>query len=104
MIGVDWGTSTFRVFRLDTAGAVRDHREAPLGILQIAPGRFAEALATQIGDWLADGEARVLLAGMVGSRQGWREAPYLPCPAGAADLASALVDIPFAGARVKLIP
>jgi len=41
---------------------------------------------------------------MVGSRQGWREAPYLPCPAGAADLARALTDVPFTGARVKLIP
>ena len=41
---------------------------------------------------------------MVGSRQGWKEAPYLPCPAGAPELAAALVDIGFDWGRVKLIP
>ena len=35
----------------------------------------------------------VLLSGMIGSRQGWKEAPYLPCPAGAPEIAAALVAI-----------
>lgn len=104
MIGVDWGTSSFRAFRLDKDGSILDRREAPLGILHVEPGHFADAFAAQIGPWMADGENRVLLAGMVGSRQGWQEAAYLPCPAGAADLANALADVPFAGAQVKLIP
>ena len=30
----------------------------------------------------------VIACGMVGSRQGWVEAPYLPCPAGLSDLAA----------------
>ncbi len=104
MIGIDWGTSGFRAFRLDQDGGIHERREAPLGILQIAGARFAETLQAQIGPWLAGGEARVLLAGMIGSRQGWVEAPYLPCPAGPADLARALVDVPFDGTRVKLVP
>jgi 2-dehydro-3-deoxygalactonokinase len=41
---------------------------------------------------------------MIGSRQGWVEAPYLPCPAGAAEIAAALVQVPFAGAQVLLVP
>ncbi|MBV9786475.1 MAG: 2-dehydro-3-deoxygalactonokinase [Acidisphaera sp.] len=104
MIGVDWGTSSFRAFRLAENGAIRDRREAAEGILQIPQGGFAEALHRRIGAWLADGEDRVLLSGMVGSRQGWVEAPYLPCPAGAEELARALIDVPFAAARVKLVP
>lgn len=104
MIGVDWGTSSFRAFRLGEDGSILDRREAPLGILHVEPGRFPDALAAQIAPWLADGERRVLLAGMVGSRQGWQEAAYLPCPAGAAELTDALVDVPFADAQVKLIP
>ena len=67
-------------------------------------GRFADVLRAETGAWLADGETRVLLSGMVGSRQGWVEAPYLPCPAGAAEIAGALIDIPFDGAAVKLVP
>jgi 2-dehydro-3-deoxygalactonokinase len=41
---------------------------------------------------------------MVGSRQGWVEAPYLPCPVGIADLAAAVVKVPFDGAEVLLVP
>ena len=104
MIGVDWGTSSFRAFRLAIDGHVLGRRSAPRGILHLESNRFAEALREEIGPWLAEGETRVLLAGMIGSRQGWVEAPYLPCPAGAAEIAAALVPVPFAGARVLLVP
>jgi len=104
MIGVDWGTSSFRAFRLAADGAVLGRRSAPQGILHIEAGRFAETLRQHVGGWLDEGETRVLLAGMVGSRQGWVEAPYLACPAGAAEIAAALVAVPFEGARVRLVP
>jgi 2-dehydro-3-deoxygalactonokinase len=41
---------------------------------------------------------------MIGSRQGWVEAPYLPCPADPAALAAALVAVPFEGAQIRLVP
>jgi 2-dehydro-3-deoxygalactonokinase len=46
----------------------------------------------------------VLLSGMIGSRQGWKEAPYLACPAGAPDVAAGLVEIEFDWGQVKLVP
>lgn len=104
MIGVDWGTSSFRAYLLGADGAVQDRRAAPMGILQVPAGGFEAALRGQIADWLAAGETRVLLSGMVGSRQGWQEAPYLPCPAGAAEIAAGLVRVNFAGADVRLVP
>jgi 2-dehydro-3-deoxygalactonokinase len=104
MIGVDWGTTSFRAFRLTPGGIVRDRRAAPRGILAIEGGHFAEELLRQTGDWIADGETKILLAGMIGSRQGWQEAPYLACPAGAPDIAAALVPVPFDGADVLLVP
>jgi 2-dehydro-3-deoxygalactonokinase len=104
MIGVDWGTTSFRAFRLDATGRISDRRAAPRGILAIEGGRFGEALRQQVGDWIADGDTRVLMSGMIGSRQGWREAPYLACPAGAAEIAGALVTVPFEGAQVLLVP
>jgi 2-dehydro-3-deoxygalactonokinase len=104
MIGVDWGTTSFRAFRIGRDGAVRDRRTSARGILNVPDGRFGETLRDEIGPWLAAGEERVLLSGMVGSRQGWKEAPYLPCPAGPRDLAAALVGIGFDWARVKLVP
>ena len=103
MIAVDWGTSSFRAFRLCESGAT-DRVDGPHGILHVPSGGFADVLRAAIAPWLADGERHVLMSGMIGSRQGWQEAPYLPCPAGAADLAHALVPVPFNGAQVLLVP
>ncbi|TGD96778.1 2-dehydro-3-deoxygalactonokinase [Methylobacterium nonmethylotrophicum] len=104
MIAVDWGTSSARAYRLAPDGAVLERREGAGGILRVPEGGFPAALAGMVGPWLADGETRVLLSGMVGSRQGWQEAPYLACPAGLDDLAGAVEPVPFAEATVRLVP
>jgi 2-dehydro-3-deoxygalactonokinase len=104
MIGVDWGTTSFRAFRMTESGTIRDRRSGQRGILNIKDARYADALREEIGPWLAGGEKHVLLAGMIGSRQGWREAPYLPCPAGPAELAEGLTKIGFDWAQVKIVP
>ena len=103
MIGIDWGTSSFRATRF-AGGAVVDRLAAPAGIMRIEEGDFASALRRHVGPWLASGERRVLLAGMIGSRQGWVEAPYLPCPASVADLAASVIPVPFDGAEILLVP
>lgn len=104
MIGVDWGTTSFRAYRLSRDGTIRDRRTAAKGIMAIKNGRFADALREEIGPWLAGGERHVLLSGMIGSRQGWVEAPYLACPAGAAEIARALVEIPYDWAQLRVVP
>jgi 2-dehydro-3-deoxygalactonokinase len=104
VIAVDWGTSNFRAFRLNDAGAILDRRSSPLGILRISGTSFTETLRAQVSSWLREGETRILLCGMVGSRQGWVEAPYLPCPVTLSDLARSVVKVPFDGAEVLLVP
>ncbi|KMO27827.1 2-keto-3-deoxy-galactonokinase [Methylobacterium aquaticum] len=104
MIAVDWGTSSARAYRLAPDGAILARREGAGGILRVPEGGFPAALAEMVGHWLAEGEARVLLSGMVGSRQGWQEAPYLACPAGLDDLARSVVPVAFAEAAVRLVP
>jgi 2-dehydro-3-deoxygalactonokinase len=104
MIGVDWGTSSFRAYRIDSNGAVADQIETGLGILHVANGGFATTLRGAIAPWLTAGETRVLMSGMIGSRQGWVEAPYLPCPARAGDIAGHLVRVPFDDADVRIVP
>ena len=47
------------------------------------------------------GDKPLLLAGMVGSNRGWKEAPYVPCPAGIDDLVHALVR---PGEREAIVP
>ncbi len=104
MIAIDWGSSNFRAFRIDGTGTIIDRRSFAGGILRISEGRFAEALVEQVGEWLQDGEDRILLSGMIGSRQGWVETEYLQCPVGLTDLAGAVVKVPYPGAEVMLIP
>lgn len=89
---------------MSASGSVLARSVSPQGILGVAGGNFEQALRAEIGEWLAAGETRVLLCGMVGSRQGWVEAEYLPCPAGIDDLAGAVIKVPFTGADVWLVP
>jgi 2-dehydro-3-deoxygalactonokinase len=104
MIAVDWGTSSFRAYLLGPDGKVREKREAPLGILQLEGAHFSGALESQVGDWEAAGESTILLSGMIGSRQGWSEAPYVECPAGAADLARRLHPVEWRGKTLWIVP
>ena len=80
LIGGDWGTSNLRVFRYAEGGLVAETRSAPTGIMAVAEGGFEAALKALVSDWLIE-PVPTLLCGMVGSRQGWIETPYVPCPA-----------------------
>lgn len=82
-IAVDWGTSTLRAWALAADGAVLDSARSDQGMSRLAPGRegFEPALLALADGWLAHGRVTPVVAcGMVGSRQGWAEAPYRPVP------------------------
>jgi 2-dehydro-3-deoxygalactonokinase len=89
LIALDWGTSSARAYRVGADGAILEERHTGLGIQQVRDGAFAAALVTVLGDW-SDIAAPRLACGMIGSRQGWVEAPYLACPADLDALAGAL--------------
>jgi len=101
LIAIDWGTTSARAYRVDAAGAILDERDAPLGISQVRDDAFASALHSLLGSWSAESVPR-LACGMIGSRQGWIEAPYLECPVDLASLASALVRTP--GGELSIVP
>ena len=65
MIGVDWGTTNFRAFRITPGGAIRDQRAGPRGIVNVPNNRFSDTLREEIGPWLAVGETHVLLSVMI---------------------------------------
>lgn len=78
----DWGTSRLRLFRIKD-GVVVDRSEGP-GIA--ASGEPPEqTLRHALARWRAEGEpTSIRLSGMVGSRNGWIDVPYVDCPAGMA--------------------
>jgi 2-dehydro-3-deoxygalactonokinase len=97
-IAVDWGTTNRRAYRIDSAGNRTDEFEDAKGILSVGDGGFPEAIG-EIRSKL--GDKPLLLAGMIGSNRGWKEAPYVPCPAGIEELAQALV---WADERAAIVP
>jgi len=86
MIAVDWGTSSFRAYRLDTDGHVLEQRHATAGLLTCG-GRFEAVLAQHLEGW---NDRVVVMAGMIGSRNGWHEVPYVESPAGAIEIAAGM--------------
>jgi 2-dehydro-3-deoxygalactonokinase len=101
LIAIDWGTTSARAYRLDAAGELLATRSAPLGIKAVAEGGFGAALDVLLGDWRGDGAPRIA-CGMIGSRQGWIEAPYVACPADLATLAGRLTETP--GGELAIVP
>ncbi|MGU9978638.1 2-dehydro-3-deoxygalactonokinase [Phreatobacter sp. HK31-P] len=99
LIGVDWGTTSFRAALMDGGGAILDRMANQDGLLSV-PGRDFEAvLERSIGGWDPACGLPVIASGMVTSRTGWVETPYLRCPAGADDLAGALARLTTAKGR-----
>jgi 2-dehydro-3-deoxygalactonokinase len=67
--------------------------------------RFEAALMDVAGDWVATPHCALIASGMIGSRQGWQEAPYLPCPATLAQAAGQLMRITLAaGPELHIVP
>src|SRR3954470_16601151 len=104
LIGLDWGTTSCRAYLIGADGAVLDRQLDGPGILK-AEGHFGPWLHSMIGGWIAThGRAPVILSGMIGSRQGWKEAPYARCPAGANDIVKALAQIEWSELSIALVP
>lgn len=102
LIAVDWGTSRLRAALLGTGGKVLAEAESEDGIGALAAGQHEVAFERLTAGWP---KVPAIMAGMVGSRQGWREAPYVPCPATTADIARGIARFETARGRpVAIVP
>lgn len=104
-IAVDWGTTNLRAFAMGRGGVVAQVMSDD-GMGKLDKDGFEPALLRLIGPWLAEGRVtEVVACGMVGSRQGWHEAPYRAVPCAPLDPGS-LVTAPTRDARirVRLVP
>ena len=79
-IAVDWGTSNLRAWAMSDAGTVLAEARSDQGMSGLAADEFEPCLINLIDAWLGSGTTPVYCCGMVGSRQGWSEAPYREVP------------------------
>ena len=105
-IAGDWGTSKLRLYLCDADGTVLDRREGEGASVPDCAGRFGAAVA----DWDTRygpgglGKLPAVLGGMVGSTIGWREVPYLDCPAHPQAIAGASLNFTADGRAITITP
>jgi 2-dehydro-3-deoxygalactonokinase len=103
LIAIDWGSSSFRAYLMSSDAGVLDEVASGDGIGSVAAGAYPATLKRLIGQWLeAHPSVPLIASGMVGSRNGWREAAYVKCPAGPSDVAARLTPVEADGRRVHL--
>jgi 2-dehydro-3-deoxygalactonokinase len=99
-IAVDWGTSNLRAWAMGTDGSVLAEATSDDGMGKLTRDGFEPALLRLIAPWLAS-KPPVVACGMVGSRQGWCEAPYRTVPCSPLDRA-AQVPAPTTDPRLRV--
>jgi len=100
LIGVDWGTSSFRAYLINRDAEVIDSINAAEGILSVQNGDFEVVFERLLADWLrAYPTLPIVLSGMITSRNGWFELDYVDTPAEIASIASAVTDYKTTGGR-----
>jgi 2-dehydro-3-deoxygalactonokinase len=105
LVGLDWGTSFLRAYLYGGDGTVLERRARPWGIQHLPDGGYPAAFRGIAGDWREQCPTiPVLAAGMVGSRQGWREVPYVACPADPDTIAAGIVAFDTECGVLHLVP
>lgn len=106
LIALDWGTTRARAFLISGAGEVLERRSADQGIQSVPAGGFPAAFEAIAGDLRkAAPDAGIVLAGMVGSRNGWIEAHYVACPASPDEIADAGMKVTLTdGSPATILP
>ena len=99
-IAIDWGTSNLRAWAMGPEGVLAE-ASSDEGMGKLTREGFEPALVRLIGPWLA-GKPPVVACGMVGSRQGWCEAPYRTVPCTPLDRASQVM-APVTDPRLKMV-
>ena len=100
-IAGDWGTSRLRLYLCNARGHVLARGEGEGASVPDCAGRFAAAVAA----WdKAHGVLPAVLGGMVGSTIGWKEVPYLKCPARPGAIAGAALRFESETRSISILP
>jgi len=102
VVGINWGSSNFRAYRLDDDAQVLDAIESGPGIAGLDREGMARQMAELAKRWPDAGP--VYACGMIGSNIGWLDAGYVACPVALADLAGALRPASIAGVDLQIVP
>src|SRR5690606_1652265 len=104
LLAADWGTTNFRLFLFGGDGEVIATHTANIGLKNLDVLSFEQALTSVMKGEFDRPDLPILLSGMVGSRQGWVEAPYVNVPGTIDDVAKHIVRAPSDKLNVHIVP
>lgn len=101
---VDWGTSGFRLWLTTRDGTVLGERKSRQGMTVAAEEGFAAVLANHLAALSAPIDLPVIICGMAGAKQGWKEAGYADVPTALDGLAAMAVRIDDPSRDIRILP
>lgn len=104
-VGVDWGTSSFRLWLMAADGTPLASSRSGEGMLHCSSsGGFQPVLDKHLAEVRAPEGLPVLICGMAGARQGWVEAAYVHTPTALGDLHGRAISVPVEGRDIRILP
>lgn len=101
---VDWGTSSFRLWIIGEDGAVLAERRSSEGMTTAAKTGFHTVLDSHLAAVSALPHLPVIICGMAGARQGWKEAGYIETPAALSAIAGRAMTVPDVDRDIRILP
>jgi 2-dehydro-3-deoxygalactonokinase len=101
---VDWGTSSFRLWLVGEDDAVLAECRSGEGMTTARETGFPDVLARHLQQVEAPDNLPVIICGMAGAKQGWREAGYIDVPAKLSDIAGQSVKVEGETRDIRILP
>lgn len=106
LIGIDWGSSSFRGYLISNTGEILDIIRTETGVFQLSEKDFFVYLDSTCRAWICQYPGiSIVMSGMVGSRNGWQEVPYQDCPLSKKTLSNNLAVVETEGSHnIYIVP
>jgi 2-dehydro-3-deoxygalactonokinase len=101
---VDWGTSSFRLWLMGEDDAVLGESRSSEGMTTARETGFSAVLEKHLNAVQAPSDVPVIVCGMAGAKQGWKEAGYIDVPAKLSDIAEQSVRVEDESRDIRILP
>jgi len=100
-VGLDWGTSKLQAYAFDNAGNLLAFQKLAVGVGKASKEELENTVAKLAKEWRA---TKWYASGMIGSDLGWKQVPYIDCPADLYKVAGCLKVVRIAEQNIFLVP
>ncbi|MDJ0612794.1 MAG: 2-dehydro-3-deoxygalactonokinase [Rhizobiaceae bacterium] len=102
---IDWGTTNFRLWHVDGDQSVVGEYRSEMGMSKLKPNEYEPLVENTLRSLDVSSQTPVLICGMAGAAQGWRDAGYIDAPCRIGDLSSKSVRLETESGRdIRILP